>query len=154
MWTFLNISYPQVKTRSILESIEPTWNDEFIVELEGSENVRILAYEETKTQGTVLRGKATLELSRWARKVAESNTIASIYVIDTCVTCHIAPTLSRRIRSEETDSDTKNMGNFLLWEWNQFSKTFLANRGKDSCVVRIHHCQCPQYFQFFPFSQI
>ena len=65
MWTFLIIiSYPQAKTRSILESIEPTWNDEFIVELEGSENVRILAYEETQAQGTVLRGKATLELSR------------------------------------------------------------------------------------------
>ena len=40
--------FRKVKTRTILDSIEPTWNDEFIIELEGSENVRILAYEDTR----------------------------------------------------------------------------------------------------------
>ena len=61
--------FRKVKTRTILDSIEPTWNDEFIIELEGSENVRILAYEEPSTSAgpgaaPQLRGKATLELSR------------------------------------------------------------------------------------------
>ena len=91
MSTFLNISYPQVKTRSILESIEPTWNDEFIVELEGSENVRILAYEETKTQGTVLRGKATLELSRsWLGGSYNEQRISMGDLMLTCQTKYLA----------------------------------------------------------------
>ena len=91
MFLNVNISYPQVKTRSILESIEPTWNDEFIVELEGSENVRILAYEETKTQGTVLRGKATLELSRsWLGGSYNEQRISMGDLMLTCQTKYLA----------------------------------------------------------------
>ncbi len=40
------------------------WNEEFIIELEGSENLRILVYEQQKGSGNVLRGRAALELSR------------------------------------------------------------------------------------------
>lgn len=47
----------------ICNTMEPVWDEEFIIELEGSENLRILIYEQQST-GTVLRGRETLELSR------------------------------------------------------------------------------------------
>ncbi|CAB4066445.1 ABR [Lepeophtheirus salmonis] len=54
------------KTKSILTSCpgDPTWNEEFIIELEGSENIRILVYEQGSSSPPTLRGRATLELSR------------------------------------------------------------------------------------------
>merc|ERR1719481_696752 len=55
--------FRKAKTRLVGEVVEPCWNEEFIIELEGRENLRLVAYEET-CQGTVLRGRATLELSR------------------------------------------------------------------------------------------
>ena len=55
--------FRKAKTRLVTDSMEPTWEDEFIIELEGSENLRLLVYEET-AEGTQLRGRATLELSR------------------------------------------------------------------------------------------
>ena len=83
--------FRKVKSRTILDSIEPTWNDEFIIELEGSENVRILAYEDTKTQGTVLRGKATLELSRsWLGGSYNEQRISMNDLLLTCQTKYLA----------------------------------------------------------------
>ncbi|XP_043470847.1 active breakpoint cluster region-related protein isoform X2 [Leptopilina heterotoma] len=41
----------------------PTWGETFVVELEGSQNLRILLYEECGTR-SVLRGKCTQRLSR------------------------------------------------------------------------------------------
>merc|ERR1711894_5944 len=37
--------FRKAKTKIITQSIEPTWNEEFMLELEGSENLRILVYE-------------------------------------------------------------------------------------------------------------
>ena len=34
------------KTQVVQKSMEPIWNEEFIIELEGSENLRILVYEQ------------------------------------------------------------------------------------------------------------
>jgi len=83
--------FRKVKTRAIHESMEPTWNDEFIIELEGSENVRILVYEETKSQGTMLRGKATLELSRsWLGGTYSEQRISMNDVMLTCQTKYLA----------------------------------------------------------------
>ena len=49
----------------ICNTLEPVWDEEFVVELEGSENLRILVYEQQPQSPTmVLRGRATLELSR------------------------------------------------------------------------------------------
>ena len=49
----------------ICNTIEPVWEEEFVIELEGSENLRILVYEQQQNSPvTVLRGRATLELSR------------------------------------------------------------------------------------------
>jgi len=83
--------FRKVKTRAIQDSIEPSWNDEFIIELEGSENVRILVYEETKGQGTMLRGKATLELSRsWLGGTYSEQRISMNDVMLTCQTKYLA----------------------------------------------------------------
>ena len=57
--------FKKSKTKMICNTLEPTWDEEFIVELEGSENLRILIYEQQpQSHTTVLRGRATLELSR------------------------------------------------------------------------------------------
>ncbi len=53
------------KTMVIADAMEPTWNEEFVIDLEGSENLRILVYEENKAnKSSSLRGRASLELSR------------------------------------------------------------------------------------------
>ena len=83
--------FRKVKTRTIEKSIEPTWNDEFIIELEGSENVRILAYEDSKTGGLQLRGKATLELSRsWLGGNYNEQRISMNDLVLTCQTKYLA----------------------------------------------------------------
>ena len=75
--------FRKVKSRQVT-GLEPVWGDEFIVELEGSENCRILVYEET-LQGTVLRGKASLELSRnWLTSDFSEQRVAMSDVILTC----------------------------------------------------------------------
>jgi hypothetical protein len=43
-------------------SATPVWDEEFIIELEGSENLRVLLYEEMGPR-TVLRGRATQMVS-------------------------------------------------------------------------------------------
>ncbi|XP_066963866.1 active breakpoint cluster region-related protein isoform X1 [Macrobrachium rosenbergii] len=55
--------FRKAKTR-VSEGIEPHWNQDFIIELEGSQTLRILCYEEHPKLGLQLRGKAHLELSR------------------------------------------------------------------------------------------
>ena len=59
------------KTRTIKGAgLDPVWDEEFVIELEGSENLRVLVYEqpEVPARGSaghpVLRGRANLELSR------------------------------------------------------------------------------------------
>ena len=54
--------FRKAKTR-VLESAEPNWNQDFIIELEGSQTLRILCYEETETEGNKLRGKAQVDVS-------------------------------------------------------------------------------------------
>ncbi|TRY69534.1 hypothetical protein TCAL_12885 [Tigriopus californicus] len=55
------------KSRTIINSMEPTWEEEFVVELDGSENLRILVYEQQTAEGVTnntLLARAELELSR------------------------------------------------------------------------------------------
>lgn len=67
------------------DTIEPRWDEEFIVELEGSENLRILVYEQQKGSGNVLRGRATLELSRnWLTNLLVEQRISMNDVVLTC----------------------------------------------------------------------
>ena len=58
--------FRKAKTQVITNSMEPRWNEEFIIDLEGSENLRILVYERERStkEPPVLRGRASLELSR------------------------------------------------------------------------------------------
>lgn len=77
--------FRKAKTRLIPDSIEPAWNDEFIIELEGSENLRLLVYEETAQAGVQLRGRATLELSRaWLGGQWAEQRVAMADVVLTC----------------------------------------------------------------------
>lgn len=80
--------FKKARTRTVLNAVEPVWDEEFVIELEGSENLRILVYElqqqqqqpqqmlaeesegasfdqhQHQQQVLQLRGRATLELSR------------------------------------------------------------------------------------------
>ena len=78
--------FRKAKTRlSGAASLEPRWDEDFIVELEGSENLRILVYEQNPGSGNVLRGRATLELSRsWLTGRATEQRISMNDVVLTC----------------------------------------------------------------------
>jgi hypothetical protein len=56
--------FPKCKTQMAMNTMDPKWDEEFTIELEGSENLRILVYEQTKVGTSLLRGRAALELSR------------------------------------------------------------------------------------------
>ncbi len=56
--------FRKAKTKMILNSLDPNWEEEFTIDLEGSENLRVLVYEQALNNVTVLRGRAQLELSR------------------------------------------------------------------------------------------
>lgn len=51
------------KTKLICRSTNPKWNETFIIELEGSQNVRVLLYEDAEPRPK-LRAKYTINLSR------------------------------------------------------------------------------------------
>lgn len=54
--------FRKAKTK-MTEGIEPHWNQDFIIELEGSQTLRILCYEEHPKLGSQLREKTHLEVS-------------------------------------------------------------------------------------------
>ena len=116
--------FRKVKTRVVCGSLEPTWNEEFIIELEGSENVRVLVYEEAMAGQQVifvpycterpkqhrcplqdhpaaLRGKAVLELSRnWLSAQYSQQRIAMSDVADV-LTCQ-AKFLAFEVRKQSS----------------------------------------------------
>ena len=56
--------FRKCKTQIIQNTMDPKWDEEFNIDLEGSENLRILVYEQQEPNLVVLRGRAQLELSR------------------------------------------------------------------------------------------
>ena len=54
--------FRKAKTRTEM-AVEPHWGQDFIIELEGSQMLRVLCYEEHPTQGLKLRGKAHIEVN-------------------------------------------------------------------------------------------
>ena len=46
-----------------IKSLEPRWEEDFNLELEGTRGLRVLVYEEDAKQMAILRGKAELEVS-------------------------------------------------------------------------------------------
>jgi len=74
--------FKKSKTKMICNTIEPVWDEEFVIELEGSENLRILVYEQQpNSPATVLRGRATLELSRSDFPLRPLRRMPSIYYL-------------------------------------------------------------------------
>nr|CAG4643078.1 EOG090X0302 [Ilyocryptus agilis] len=55
--------FHKARTKMAIRSLEPHWEEDFNLELEGTRGLRVLVYEEDAKQGPVLRGKAELELS-------------------------------------------------------------------------------------------
>ncbi|ODN05287.1 Active breakpoint cluster region-related protein [Orchesella cincta] len=56
--------FRKAKTKMICESTTPNWNQDFVIELEGAQNLRILLYEDHPRRGTLIRAKNTIELNR------------------------------------------------------------------------------------------
>ena len=54
--------FHKVRTKMVVKSTEPHWEEDFSVELEGTRGLRILLYEEDCMQTAVLRGKAEIEV--------------------------------------------------------------------------------------------
>ena len=56
--------FRKCKSQLLINTMEPKWEEEVTIDLEGSENLRILVYEQTPQNSSLLRGRAQLELSR------------------------------------------------------------------------------------------
>jgi Ca2+-dependent lipid-binding protein len=50
--------FRKAKSKLVCNSAHPRWNEEFVIELEGSQNLRILLYEESQDRA-ILRAKST-----------------------------------------------------------------------------------------------
>jgi len=55
--------FHQARTKMVIQSVEPQWEEDFHIELEGSRGMRILLYEERANQTISLKGKAEIEVS-------------------------------------------------------------------------------------------
>ncbi|KAL7031589.1 hypothetical protein ACKWTF_007067 [Chironomus riparius] len=61
--------FRKAKTKIICHNSNPMWNESFVLELEGSQNVRVLVYQDSDRP--ILRAKYVLELSRiWLKDVS------------------------------------------------------------------------------------
>lgn len=61
--------FRKVKSKLVCRSAQPRWNESFTLDLEGSQNLRLLLYEDAARP--VLRGKCTIKLSReWVTESA------------------------------------------------------------------------------------
>lgn len=56
--------FQKAKTKTVKNTQNPHWNENFVVDLEGCENMRILVYRETGAPHDALFGKHTVKLSR------------------------------------------------------------------------------------------
>lgn len=60
--------FRKAKTKMVCQSISPQWNESFVLELEGSLNIRILLYQAAEPRPT-LKAKQILKLSRsWLKE--------------------------------------------------------------------------------------
>jgi hypothetical protein len=61
--------FRKAKTKIICHNSNPIWNESFVLELEGSQNVRVLLYQDSDRP--ILRAKYVVELSRiWLKDVS------------------------------------------------------------------------------------
>ena len=54
--------FRKAKSKLVCNSANPRWNEQFIIELEGSQNLRILLYEESQDRA-ILRAKFTQKVT-------------------------------------------------------------------------------------------
>ncbi|XP_055370829.1 serine-rich adhesin for platelets isoform X2 [Condylostylus longicornis] len=77
--------FRKAKTKMVCRSTSPLWNESFVLELEGSQNVRILLYE-AQEHRPALKAKNILKLSRnWLTEAPQNKTIkmSDIIVLNT-----------------------------------------------------------------------
>lgn len=55
--------FRKAKSKLVCNSANPRWNEQFIIELEGSQNLRILLYEESQDRA-ILRAKSTQKVKQ------------------------------------------------------------------------------------------
>uniref|UniRef100_W4VRB6 Putative rho gtpase activating protein at 1a n=1 Tax=Corethrella appendiculata TaxID=1370023 RepID=W4VRB6_9DIPT len=67
--------FRKAKTKLVCRSASPLWNESFVLELEGSQNIRILLYEDNPHR-PILRAKHILKLSRqWLQDAPVNKTL-------------------------------------------------------------------------------
>lgn len=54
--------FRKAKTKMICGSSQPSWKEDFVIELEGALNLRVLLYEEHPSQGQLIRAATTVEV--------------------------------------------------------------------------------------------
>ncbi|XP_075978308.1 rho GTPase activating protein at 1A isoform X1 [Anticarsia gemmatalis] len=85
--------FRKAKSKLVCRSAQPRWNESFTLDLEGSQNLRLLLYEDAARP--VLRGKCTIKLSReW---VSEGGAVAGAGGVSRTV-CVGGGSLTLRVR--------------------------------------------------------
>ncbi|XP_035209145.1 breakpoint cluster region protein-like, partial [Stegodyphus dumicola] len=95
--------FNKAKTKTSYNSMEPVFNQDFVIDLEGSQTLRILCYENTP-QGPILRGKGALELSQtWLTDKIQEKSVSLQELMLTVGLKYEPPELSlRRIPSSKS----------------------------------------------------
>ncbi|KAF8794205.1 active breakpoint cluster region-related protein-like [Argiope bruennichi] len=95
--------FNKIKTKTCFNSMEPVFNQDFVIDLEGSQTLRILCYENSP-QGPILRGKGALELSQsWLTDRIQEKSVSLQELMLTVGLKYIPPELSlRRIPSSKS----------------------------------------------------
>ncbi|XP_050554471.1 active breakpoint cluster region-related protein isoform X2 [Spodoptera frugiperda] len=71
--------FRKAKSKLVCRSAQPRWNESFTLDLEGSQNLRLLLYEDAARP--VLRGKCTIKLSReWVSESAGGSVARTVCV--------------------------------------------------------------------------
>ncbi|KAH9629467.1 hypothetical protein HF086_015797 [Spodoptera exigua] len=71
--------FRKAKSKLVCRSAQPRWNESFTLDLEGSQNLRLLLYEDAARP--VLRGKCTIKLSReWVSESAGAGVSRTVCV--------------------------------------------------------------------------
>ncbi|XP_030380945.1 active breakpoint cluster region-related protein isoform X2 [Scaptodrosophila lebanonensis] len=82
--------FRKATTKMICRSVSPVWSESFVLELEGSQNVRVLLYE--AKERPLLRAKYTLKLSRsWLTESTQSRTIKLSEMLELNATFRFVP---------------------------------------------------------------
>ncbi|KAG8181370.1 hypothetical protein JTE90_008841 [Oedothorax gibbosus] len=95
--------FNKAKTKTCFNTMEPVFNQDFILDLEGSQTLRILCYE-TSPLGPILRGKGALELSQtWLTDKVQDKSVSLQELMLTVGLKYEPPELSlRRIPSSKS----------------------------------------------------